>query len=1024
MTETDDSVHNRRTVAILYAIFFVSGFCGLIYESIWSHYLKLLLGHAAYAQAVVLVVFVGGLALGAWLTGRVSERLRNPILLYAAAEVAVAIVSFAFHRIYTQVSAWAVQDFMPAFCSAQGTCPATWLLAAALILPPSLLLGTTFPLMSAGVLRLGASPGRGLSLLYFLNSAGAAFGVLASGFFLIPALGLPGTMLLAGSLNALVGLAAYLSVRGYSMPEATAAQTAAPAAAPTEAAGALGLRPLLLVALLTGFSSFIYEVVWIRMLTLVLGAATHSFELMLSTFILGLALGAWWIRNRIDTSGRAEVLLANVQIIMGLLAMATLPLYTASFDAMAYALRGLSRADEGYLFFNLASGLLTAAVMMPAAFCAGMTLPLITTLLLRGGQGERQIGQVYGVNTLGAIAGVLVSVHLLMPLLGLKWSLATGALVDVALGLYLYAVLRRRTPQASAADLRALVLVGAASVALVVAIPLASNLTPQQMASGVFRTGNSRTNEGYKVMFQRDGKTATISVVEGPAGDRSLLTNGKSDGATHPQRKITTPDDHTVVMLGALGPLHHPKAKRAAVIGLGTGVTSSVLLAAGGLESVETIEIEPLMVEAAANFRPRNAAVFDDPRSRIVVDDARAHFARTPSRYDLIVSEPSNPWVSGVSGLFTQEFYKHISSHLAPEGHFVQWLHLYEASPQMVGSIIQAFSTVFPHFRAYAANGADILLVARNDDRTPAMPAGVLQSMPGLRDRLADIGMDSEDLVAAHETVPAPVLHMVLGSFQLPANSDYFPYVDNQAAKDRYQKPLATGLFDIHAAPLPLMDLMGSSAPYLGKIQTASTHMPPRVHDLARAFHGHRFLRGETLSPQDAARLGELAQDYHLVKAWLGDCRLPADGDPIWNAAIRVAVDINRGLDPQTAGRFWRESSVRCAKTATPIRAAWLELFAAAGARDAAGLRASGDKVLELDKNLTLAGREFAMLAAVASRLVAKDGAGAQEVFLAQGKHIPGERISQLWLRYITAVLPHYASPPAATPRNGAPAKG
>lgn len=1022
MTDTtDDSSHKRRTIAVLYGIFFVSGFCGLIYESIWSHYLKLLLGHAAYAQAVVLVVFVGGLALGAWLTGRWSEKLRNPILLYAAAEIAVAIVSFSFHRIYTGVSAWAVRDFMPAFCSAQGTCPATWLLAAALILPPSILLGTTFPLMSAGVLRLGASPGRGLSLLYFLNSAGAAFGVLASGFFLIPALGLPGTMLLAGSLNALVALTSYMAVRGYAAEAPAARDAPAPRA---ESKASLGLKPLLLVAMLTGFSSFIYEVVWIRMLTLVLGAATHSFELMLATFIMGLALGAWWIRNRIDTSRRPEALLANVQIIMGLLAMATLPLYTASFDAMAYALRGLSRGDEGYLFFNLASGLLTTVVMMPAAFCAGMTLPLITTLLLRHGHGERQIGQVYGVNTLGAIAGVLVSVHVLMPMLGLKWSLATGAVVDVLLGLYLYWLLHGDSPQARSAALRPLAIVGAASLALVIAIPLAAQLTPQQMASGVFRTGSARMADNYKLLFQRDGKTASISVIEGPAGDRSLLTNGKSDGATHPLRKTTTPDDHTVVMLGALGPLHHPDAKRAAVIGLGTGVTSAVLLGSAGLQSVDTIEIEPLMVEAAAYFRPRNAPVFDDPRSHIIVDDARAHFARTPASYDIIVSEPSNPWVSGVSGLFTQEFYKHISSHLAPDGHFVQWLHLYEASPQMVGSIIQAFSAVFPHFRAYAANGADILLVARNDDRTPAIPAGVLQRLPGVKERLADVGIDSEAKVAAHETVPAPVLHMVLGSFQLPANSDYFPYVDNQAAKDRFQKPLATGLFDIHTAPVPLLDLMGDPPAYLGKIESASPHMPPKVHDLARAFQGHRHLRGEALTQAEAASLGDLTFDYHLVRGWLLDCRLPTDTDPVWNAAIRVAVDLNRGLDPATAGRFWREAGARCSKAATPVRAAWLDLFAAAGARDVAGLRAGGDKVLALDKNLTQAGREYAMLAAVASRLAQKDGAGAREVFLAQGKHIPADRISQLWMRYVTAVLHHYEAAPPATPRTGAPAKG
>ena len=299
----------------LCGIFFVSGFCGLIYESIWSHYLKLLLGHAAYAQAVVLVVFVGGLAAGAWMAGLVAHRIRRPVLWYAVVEAAVAAMAFGFHGVFELVSAWAADSFLPALCAQGGSCSAVWLLAAALILPPSILLGTTFPLMSTGVLRFGAAPGAGLSTLYFLNSAGAALGVLASGFLLIPALGLPGTILLAGGFNALVAVCAYLVVRTGGTDRLGGGGPAQPA----RTGSAAELRLLLAVAALTGLSSFIYEVVWIRMLTLVFGAATHAFELMLAPFILGLALGALWIRKRIDGSRDALFLLARIQIAMGLM---------------------------------------------------------------------------------------------------------------------------------------------------------------------------------------------------------------------------------------------------------------------------------------------------------------------------------------------------------------------------------------------------------------------------------------------------------------------------------------------------------------------------------------------------------------------------------------------------------------------------------------------------------------------------------------------------------------------------------
>ncbi|RYY63603.1 MAG: spermidine synthase, partial [Comamonadaceae bacterium] len=382
----------------------------------------------------------------------------------------------------------------------------------------------------------------------------------------------------------------------------------------------------------------------------------------------------------------------------------------------SFAMRALQRSEPGYILFNLTSITMAAAVMLPATICAGMTLPLITTLLLRRGFGERQVGQVYGVNTFGAIAGVLLAVHVLIPMLGLKWSLAAGAAIDVVLGLLIWRGVTRAQPAPQRGWMRprwALGAVAATSAALLVGLTLVAPLEADRFASGVFRHGLARIDQS-KVLFHRDGKTATVTVLEVGNGLRSLLTNGKSDGATHPQGKVVAADDHTMVLLGALGPAHHPQAKRAAVVGLGTGTTTAVLLGAPGLEHVDTIEIEPMMVEAAQLFRPRTSAVYEDPRSHIVIDDARAHFSKSRSLYDIVISEPSNPWVSGVAGLFTVEFYQHVSDHLAPDGHFVQWLHLYEAGPELAGSIIRAFSTVFPEFRAYATNDSDIALVARH----------------------------------------------------------------------------------------------------------------------------------------------------------------------------------------------------------------------------------------------------------------------------------------------------------------------
>jgi spermidine synthase len=261
-----------------YLLFTVSGFAGLIYESVWTHYLKLFLGHAAYAQSLVLMVFMGGMAAGAAWCGRFSERIANPLLAYAAAEAIIGAFALAFHPIFVGATDWSYASLLPALDNEWSVLGAKLALSCLLILPQSVLLGMTFPLMSAGLARAHpATQGEAVAMLYFTNSLGAAAGVLASGFVLIAWVGLPGTLRVAGTLNLLLAAVVWLLARPIApLPKATAGKSAA--------------RFLLAVAFFTGLASFIYEIVWIRMLSLVLGASTHSFELMLSTFILGLAL--------------------------------------------------------------------------------------------------------------------------------------------------------------------------------------------------------------------------------------------------------------------------------------------------------------------------------------------------------------------------------------------------------------------------------------------------------------------------------------------------------------------------------------------------------------------------------------------------------------------------------------------------------------------------------------------------------------------------------------------------------------
>ena len=357
----------NRELRIFFFVFTASGFAGLIYESIWTHYLKLFLGHAAYAQVLVLAVFMGGMALGSLISSKYSGRLSNLLIGYAVVEVIIGLCAVFFHPLYVQFIDLAYSRIIPALGSPLAVAVFKWSAATLLILPQSILLGMTFPLMAAGLIRrFPATPGTIVAMLYFTNSIGAAIGVLATGFLFIGWVGLPGTLVIAAFINFIVAAVVWIEDRKLPSVAPPILQTVNADLSVKRQNIFCGI--FLFVALMTGLSSFIYEIGWIRMLSLVLGASTHAFELMLSAFITGLALGSLWVKRRIDSLEDPRRFLARVQVAMGIMAMATLPLYSGTFDIMAWLMKSLPKTDTGYLLFNLSSHGIALAVMMPAAF--------------------------------------------------------------------------------------------------------------------------------------------------------------------------------------------------------------------------------------------------------------------------------------------------------------------------------------------------------------------------------------------------------------------------------------------------------------------------------------------------------------------------------------------------------------------------------------------------------------------------------------------------------------------------------
>lgn len=767
-------------VWLYFLLFTFSGFSGLIYESIWSHYLKLFLGHAAYAQSLVLVIYMGGLAVGSWITARSAERWRTPILAYAVVEGMVGLLGLWFHAAFQSVTTAFYADILPGLGGGPTGSLLMWLAASALILPQTILLGMTFPLLAAGILRLyPANPGNTLGMLYFTNSIGAAVGVLASGFWLIGAVGLPGTIRFAGVLNIVLALIVW--VLATTDTGANPDRQAPPHSGSVTGADRRAASWLLVAAFVTGLASFIYEIGWIRMLSLVLGSATHSFELMLSAFISGLALGSLWIRKRIDAVLEPLRFAANVQVVMAVLAMLSVLAYGYSFPVMSALVRMAPHTDAGYGLFMLGSHAIAMAVMLPTTFVAGMTLPLFTHILLRNGAGEKAIGQIYAANTLGAIGGVLFAMHVALPVLGLKNTIGVGALVDLALGIALYLALAPRMRW------RLVLGRGVPALAVITAVILQLDLQPGTLASGVYRYGNVGLPPGADIVFYRDGKTATVSVERNSAGMMTIATNGKTDASIQVTGATPSPDEKTMAMLAGLALAYRPDARHVAVIGFGSGLSTHTLLASPSIESVDTVEIEPAMVDGARLFGARVDRAFGDPRSHVWIEDAKTFFAERQRTYDVIVSEPSNPWVSGVASLFTREFYARTRDYLDADGILVQWIQYYEINDDIVYSILKALTPHFSDVAIYHFGQEDGAIVARKSGTLPdpdfdALFASALGAelrrtgMTGPADaRYARIG-DSTWLAGRIQESTAP------------ANSDYYPYVDREAAKARFMK--------------------------------------------------------------------------------------------------------------------------------------------------------------------------------------------------------------------------------------------
>ena len=723
-----------RRVALL---LFGSGTCALIYEIAWFREFRLVFGASTSANAAVLAVFVGGLGIGGLVLGKYADRAERPILLYAKLEIIAAVLAAL-----TPGFLWITRKAYIAIGGSDAAGPfggtALRLILTMLVLfAPTFVMGGTLPAAARGIETEGDARRRGVGLLYGCNTLGAVFGCVLANFVLLEAVGTRSTLWFAAAANLAIALAA--RAMGQDMPaltpaspapvkvtvvakgndvrtesastEGAAASTASPAASspkPSKAGAELSPGFVLGASAAVGFAFFLMELVWYRMLGPLLGGTVFTFGIILAVALFGIGLGgacyAFFGADREATLG----------------GFAMTCLLEALFIALPYALGDhiatialLLRPLGMMRFAGLVLGwaLVTAIVVLPASFMAGVQFPMLIALLGRGGDKVgSHTGWAYAANTGGAIAGALAGGFGLLPALTVLgcWKLVAWLLgiLGITAGL---SVMRRSTSWAAPL---ASVFLGAIVIFLLEAQGPTAVWRHGQIGVGRAPQMALASRNNYRqwenmirraIKWEGDGEEITVGL-DGRMG-WAFITNGKSDG----HARIDAP---TQVMVGLLGALFHPNVKRAMVIGLGTGSTAGWLGAIPGIERVDVAELEPAVLHVADVSSPFNHDALKNPKVHINIGDARKTLLTSHDTFDIIASEPSNPYRAGVASLYTREYYQAIRDRLAQDGIFLQWLQAYDVDNQTVRTVYATLGSVFPEVETWELEVNDLLLVA------------------------------------------------------------------------------------------------------------------------------------------------------------------------------------------------------------------------------------------------------------------------------------------------------------------------
>lgn len=662
---------------ILLLVLVLSGGAGLIYQVTWVRLLGLSLGSTSAAVATVVSAFFLGLALGSYAVERLGVAQQKAVRRYVAVEAAIGLFGLLSLPLFLNL------DQLLSHAPALGdTLALKFALSVVLLIVPTTLMGATFPLVALIAIRQAEKMGNQISQLYGYNTAGGVAGALLSGFVLIPRLGLDGAIMVAAGCNMAAALLA-LGIPLFGRSQEQTVETAAPAQAelPSFTASGSAARVAAVTLMATGFGSIAAQVGWTKYLAIFTGSTVYGFSAILGIFLIGIALGSLAVKGRADRMKSPEASLA----VMILLLAASMLVTRWGLGFLPRLQELLNAAQEATLFDAMVRYVAVAVVVLPPTLLLGAIFPLNLKLYCAGSGGVSRIGRAYALNTLAGILGALAAGFLVIPYLGTDTLLVGIVLLTSVLAAVWVLVISSRALKL------ALVSAAAAVVALSLSTP---GLDFRRLIATVGYDSNSQDGEEAEYFFLEEGKAGVISMVGFGNDMIRLQNNGLNESGINLDDKTVSP--RVEFLLGMTPYLLNQDPHDALVIGFGGGHTARALTLTE-ISAIDVVELEPAVIRANLAIDSFAREVLDDKRVKLTINDARNQLLLSGKTYDLIVSQPSHPWVAGASALFTREFWGMARARLKPDGIFAQWVNLFSMEPDVLRSLLATFYAEFDH---------------------------------------------------------------------------------------------------------------------------------------------------------------------------------------------------------------------------------------------------------------------------------------------------------------------------------------